>query len=102
MQAELDRPDQVGLSHLGFSVSNLERSFSFYCDVLGATLARAPYDGDSPSFSGRMALVVLGALALDLFEHSGNEGKRFDPSWRRSPAATRSRRRVRGLTRSTC
>ena len=80
MQAELDRPDQVGLSHLGLSVSNLERSTSFYCDVLGATLARAPCDGDSPSFSGRMALVVLGALALDLFEHSGNEGKRFDPS----------------------
>src|SRR5689334_7549314 len=77
---EPDRPTPVGLSHLGLSVSNLERSISFYCDVLGATPARAPYDGDSPAFSGRMAAVVVGSLILDLFEHSVNEGGRFDPS----------------------
>jgi glyoxylase I family protein len=80
VQTELDRPDPVGLSHLGLSVSNLERSISFYCDVLGATLAREPYDGDSPAFSGRMALVLIGSVVLDLFEHSGNGGKQFDPS----------------------
>ena len=80
MQIELDRPDPVGLSHLGLSVSNLERSIGFYCDVLGATLARTPYDGDSPAFSGRMALVIIGSLVVDLFEHSGNGGGRFDPS----------------------
>jgi glyoxylase I family protein len=80
MQPQLDRPDQVGLSHLGLSVSNLERSISFYCDVLGATVVRTPYDGDSPAFSGRMALVTIGSLIVDLFEHSGNGGDQFDPS----------------------
>ena len=74
MPNELDRPNPVGLSHLGLSVSNLERSISFYCDVLGATLAREPYDGDNAAFSGRMGVVVIGSLILDLFEHSGNEG----------------------------
>jgi glyoxylase I family protein len=80
VQSEVDRPDPVGLSHLGLSVSNLERSIRFYCDVLGATLARTPYDGDSPAFSGRMAVVIIGSLILDLFEHSGNGGGQFDPS----------------------
>jgi glyoxylase I family protein len=80
MQTPLDRPDHVGLSHIGLSVSNLERSISFYCDVLGATLARTPYDGDSPAFSGRMAVVIIGSLILDLFEHSGNGGGQFDPT----------------------
>jgi glyoxylase I family protein len=64
--------------HLGFSVTNLERSIHFYCDVLGADLWREPYDGDSPSFSGRMALVSLGGLGLDLFEHQGSGGEMFD------------------------
>jgi len=80
METTLDRPDQVGLSHLGLSVSNLERSISFYCDVLGAILARTPYEGDSPAFSGRMAVVVIGSLIMDLYEHSGNGGARFDPT----------------------
>jgi glyoxylase I family protein len=80
VQSEVDRPDPVGLSHLGLSVSNLERSISFYCDVLGATLVRTPYDGDSPAFSGRMAVVIIGSLTLDLFEHGGNGGGQFDPN----------------------
>lgn len=80
VQSEVDRPHQVDLSHLGLSVSDLERSINFYCDVLGATLARKPYEGDSSAFSGRMALVILGSLILDLFEHSSNGGSQFDPS----------------------
>jgi glyoxylase I family protein len=75
-----ERPQQVGFSHLGISVTDLDRTVSFYCDVLGGTLVRPPYGGDSPSFSGRMALVHLGTCALDLYEHPGNVGERFDPS----------------------
>jgi catechol 2,3-dioxygenase-like lactoylglutathione lyase family enzyme len=35
------RPQLVGVSHFGFSVTDLDRSIEFYCDVLGATLIRA-------------------------------------------------------------
>jgi glyoxylase I family protein len=76
----LNRPQQVGVSHLGISVADLDRTVTFYCDVLGATLARPPYGGDSASFSGRMALVYLGKLAIDLYQHAGNSKERFDPA----------------------
>jgi glyoxylase I family protein len=92
MVEDVCRPQQVGMSHLGFSVTDLDRSIKFYCDVLGAALARAPHDGDGPSFSGRMALVMVGANGLDLYEHAGNEGERFDRTraavdsvWRDAP-----------------
>jgi glyoxylase I family protein len=75
---DLERPPLVGVHHLGFSVTSLERSIRFYCDVLGADLWREPYGGDRSSFTGRMALVVVGGLGLDLFEHQRNEGEGFD------------------------
>ena len=78
MTSDRDRPQLAGVHHLGVSVTNLERSIRFYCDVLGADLWREPYDGDRSSFSGRMALVSLGGLGLDLFEHRRNEGDGFD------------------------
>jgi glyoxylase I family protein len=80
MVEDLGRPRQVGMSHLGFSVTDLDRSVEFYCDVLGAVLVRAQYEGDSPSFSGRMALVMLGSNGLDLYEHAGNDAERFEPA----------------------
>ena len=65
---------------MGLSVSDLDRSISFYCDVLGGAVMREPYDGDSPSFSGRMALVAFGVFGLDLFEHAENAGEAFQPA----------------------
>jgi glyoxylase I family protein len=76
---ELDPPRLRGVHHLGLSVRDLDRSIAFYCDVLGAVLARPPYEGESPAFSGRMAIVALGATGLDLFEHAGNEQEPFNP-----------------------
>jgi glyoxylase I family protein len=76
----VQRPSQIGLGHFGLSVTDLDRSVEFYCEVLGATLVRPPYDGDRPSFSGRMALVQLGSNGLDLYEHAANSGNRFDPA----------------------
>ena len=76
----MSHPQIAGVHHLGLSVRKLDRSVRFYCDVLGAALFREPYDGDSPSFSGRMAIVALGALALDLIEHASNGGEQFQPA----------------------
>jgi glyoxylase I family protein len=73
-------PQLRGTHHLAFSVSDLDRSVAFYCDVLGAALVRPPFDGESPAFSGRMAIVALGATGLDLFEHAANESEPFDPA----------------------
>jgi glyoxylase I family protein len=77
--SDLGHPHIGGAHHLGFSVRDLESSIRFYCDVLGAAVIRPPYAGDNPSFAGRMAIVILGATALDLFEHAENAGQRFDP-----------------------
>jgi glyoxylase I family protein len=74
------RPLPSGISHLALSVSDLDRSIDFYCDVLGAALIRPPYAGDSESFSGRMALVMLGSLSVDLLQHAANDAQGFDPA----------------------
>jgi glyoxylase I family protein len=77
-----DRPLQLrpaGLSHLGLSVTDLDRSVAFYRDVLGARVVRPPSSGDNPSFAGRMAIIAFGPLGVDLFEHESNRAERFDP-----------------------
>jgi glyoxylase I family protein len=78
MVDDIDRPRQSGMSHFGLSVTDLDRSITFYCDVLGAMVVRTPYNGYR--FSGRMALVTLGSTAVDLYEHAANEGERFEPA----------------------
>lgn len=75
-----DRPKQLGMSHLGLSVTDLDRSIAFYCDVLGGQLIRPPSAGFSPAFDGRMAIVLFGRQVVDLFEHAANEGERFGPA----------------------
>ncbi|WP_319435578.1 VOC family protein [Mycobacterium sp. RTGN5] len=79
MSTKSTPPRLHGAHHLGLSVRDLERSIAFYCDVLGAVLARSPYEGESPAFSGRMAIVALGSTGLDLFEHAANGDEPFDP-----------------------
>ena len=73
------RPRLAGLHHLGISVANLDRSVRFYRDVVGADLLVKPNDGTSPSFTGRLSILSLGGRIFDIFEHSRNEGERFDP-----------------------
>lgn len=74
------RPEQSGVSHVGLSVTDLDQSVSFYRDVLGALLVRAPFGGDRTPFSGRMAILMLGLTVLDLFEHADNRSEQFDPA----------------------
>jgi len=61
-------------------VTDLDRSVAFYCDVLGALVVRPPFPGTSPSFLGRMAIVMLGSMGLDLYEHTLNDGEEFRPA----------------------
>jgi glyoxylase I family protein len=80
MTQELGRPRQSGLSHLGLSVTDLDRTVAWYRDVLGAVVAREPYAGDRPSFSGRMAVLQIGPHILDLYQHAANGGETFGPA----------------------
>jgi len=66
MSDEIVRPDPVGLSHIGISVTDLARSVAFYCDVLGGVVLQPPAQGKSTSSKWRMALVALGSLGLDI------------------------------------
>jgi glyoxylase I family protein len=61
-------------------VADLDTSITFYCDVLNGVLAIPPRDGQSPSSSWRFAVVTLGPLALDIYQHSKNGGERFTPA----------------------
>jgi glyoxylase I family protein len=78
MSAAPHRPDDPTISHLGLSVTDLDRSVAFYCDVLGAKLVRAPYEADRGAF--RLALVHLASTGLDLCEHDANHGESFEPA----------------------
>jgi glyoxylase I family protein len=69
----------AGLHHLGISVTGLDRSIRFYCDVLGADLLLADTTESERRFPGRMAILTLGGRVFDLCEHSSNSGERFDP-----------------------
>ena len=78
MVARADRPRPSGVDHVGLSVTDLDRSISFYRDELGALLVVPPFEGFR-GFSGRMAVVLLGLTIVDLYEHEANRGERFEP-----------------------
>ena len=71
-------PTGLGISHVGLSVRDLERSLAFYCDVLGARVVRPPYDSVRGRF--RMAVIAWGPISFDLCRHDDGEGERFDPA----------------------
>src|SRR3989442_9459455 len=79
MIEDVSRPPQSGVGHVGLSVTDLDRSISFYRDVLGALLVVPPFEGYR-GFSGRMAILMLGLTVLYLYEHAGNDGEMFDPA----------------------
>ena len=80
MTQEADRPRQSGFSHLGLSVTDLDTTISWYCDVLGAVVTRGPFPGDRAPFSGQTANLLVGPLILDLYHHAANGGERFEPT----------------------
>ncbi|OBK73621.1 VOC family protein [Mycobacterium sp. 1274761.0] len=79
--AKTSTPPQLqGLHHLGLSITDIERSVRFYCDILGATLLIADASEPDRRFSGRMAILLLGGNILDLCQHPTNPGEQFDPA----------------------
>jgi glyoxylase I family protein len=72
------RPAQLGVHHIGLSVTDLERSVAFYCDVLGAEVVFPIHEAHN--FSGRRAALSLGGQILDVNEFAGNVGEVFDPT----------------------
>ena len=79
MVDDVVRPQPSGVDHVGLSVTDLDRSISFYRDTLGALVVVAPFEGYR-GFSGRMAIVLLGLTIVDLYEHAANRGESFEPS----------------------
>ena len=67
-----------GLSHISLSVADLDRSLSFYRDVLGLEVFVEPFDGTA--FDGREALLLAGRVVVNLQAHAANDGSRFDPT----------------------
>jgi len=73
-----------GLDHVALSVSDLDRSLKFYCDLLGMKLKRViePKDGKGldtitqmPDCRARIAHLVSGDVMLELFEYQHPRGK---------------------------
>ncbi|HUJ76646.1 MAG TPA: VOC family protein, partial [bacterium] len=73
----------TALEHVALSVASLERSLSFYRDVLGFTLARVIESPPSmrlgdvvglPGCAARIAHLTLGSTMLELFEYVDPRG----------------------------
>ena len=74
--AETRRPPQLGVDHIGLSVTNLERSMAFYCDLLGAEVVFPLHPAHN--FDGRRTVLSLGPQMFDINEFAANDGKAFD------------------------
>lgn len=75
-------------SHVGISVTDIERSIAFYREMLGLEqLCEVfPFGGeqfetimDIPGVTGRMCMIGKGTLNLELFEFAGSKAK--DPEY---------------------
>ena len=73
-----------GLEHVALSVSNLDRSIRFYCDILGLKVIRIidcpPERGlgkvvGLPGCKARIAHLDAGATMLELFEYEDPRGR---------------------------
>jgi catechol 2,3-dioxygenase-like lactoylglutathione lyase family enzyme len=75
-------------SHVGISVSDIDRSIAFYCEMFGMEQLCDvfPFGGeqyeaimDIPGVTGRMCMIGKGTTNLELFEFSHSKGK--DPAY---------------------
>jgi len=77
--AQPQDPTEIkGVSHVSLSVTDLDRSLSFYRDVLGLEVFVEPFDGTA--FQGREALLLTGRVVVNLQAHAASNGSEFDPT----------------------
>ncbi len=75
-----------GVHHVGLSVANLDRSLAFYRDMLGvALLGEGRFQGEAyenitglKGASGRMAMLRVGNLHIEMFEYEHPRGSKKD------------------------
>jgi len=76
-----------GMNHVGVSVASLERAIAFYRDVMGmACVAQETFGGEKyeailglKDVRGKVALVRLGTLQIELFEFEHPQPKAANP-----------------------
>ena len=78
-----------GINHIGISTANLDRSLSFYRDLIGMDLiitnnqfgsTKIDTITDLKNANGRVALLRIGETQLEIFEFSTPQGKYSDPN----------------------
>jgi glyoxylase I family protein len=69
-----ERPPQPNLDHLGLSVTDVDRSTSFYCGMLGAEIVFDLHELDW----GSRTIVRLGTHFIDLNELRDRDGSTFN------------------------
>ncbi|MCW2542829.1 MAG: glyoxalase [Frankiales bacterium] len=72
----MNLPSLAGVSHIALTVSDLDRSVSWYVDTLGFAVL-FPYDTDA--FTRRILLHPSGAV-IALTQHTGAATTAFDPT----------------------
>ena len=78
MTQSQDPAEIKGVSHVSLSVTDLDRSLSFYRDVLGLEVFVDPFDGTV--FDGREALLLAGRVVVNLQSHAASDRSWFDPT----------------------
>ena len=66
-----------GFTHVSLSVTDLDRSVTFYRDVLGLAVLVDRFEGSA--FDGEEVMLLAGRTALCLQAHRSTSGERFDP-----------------------
>jgi catechol 2,3-dioxygenase-like lactoylglutathione lyase family enzyme len=67
-------PTFTGVAHVGLSVTDIERSTAWYCDVLGFDLLMPT---DEPGFQRRLLLHKATGFFIGLVQHDANDGTPF-------------------------
>lgn len=83
-QSSKSDPFIKGIHHLGISTSDLDRSLSFYGELMGIEiLGKGPFEGEAYTkitalehARGRMAMLRVGDTYIEIFEYERSKGEK--------------------------